>query len=462
MPLIEAINSPTENFSKTKEQKPAQTEAPWYHLSGTGFNVEPQIQTFIKGYKDRLQNGSNPSEAFNDEFMKIAMDIRAFEHEYLKRLAGLKWEIDFGIVNGEKRIIATGGYQGKLLEEVTAKSERNGSVYEAWYTGDQKRGIPGIEKWLITAPKNSIAVLVSPEGWSGFNTQDNEPILYPESQIYVAQIDENKKLQAYTFRWEAGIHKNEKLQKELGLNVPEVSNQKERIIQTVKNVAFFRGDDPNTSIKTPQDVVRKMEKANGNNPVAFEGKTFNEIQTFLKNTDSYLTYHSRTPYLISELKKSFQLELNSQNNSEEEKNINLQINLALTILKLNDEYEKQKNKTIYQANSIQNINPNDNDLIKPDPRSLNNKNTIIGNAIQNLSQKGGCAGGGNSTKVNSMGSSRSGEINLSGIDSPGEKYKFDRKGKCRLCEEDSKWIGPCNICTDCDPEGAKNAARSSD
>lgn len=406
-------------------------EVPWYYLSGTGFFVKNQTDSFISGLKQRVRTGERFDTALDSELVKVKVDIEAFEDEYLKQLAGLKWNIGWKEVDGRKRIVAK-AYNNTLLENVTSKSEREGAVHELWVN---------VEKWLQTAPENSLAVIVSPDGWSGLSTPDGKPIRYIETQVYAVKTKKNGELEAYTFRNDANIFQNEQLQRKFGLVVPNATSQKEQIKQTLKNVAFFRGDNPNNKIKNMEDVVDAMEEVKGNS-IAIKGKSFGDIRAFLRDPQDFLQRHDKTPELTAQFEEFVKWEF-SQGHPEQETTTNLQIALALTILKLNKLYrEKEQTKIFPERTYGERIFPYA--YVKNDRMDYKSE-------IEDLKKKGGCAGGGTSreekSNVDSMGSSRIGET-VSPTSS--EDYSFDHEGTCVVCNSGPKKLGPCDICESCD------------
>lgn len=432
-------------------------EVPWYFLSGTGFFVKDQVDVLINGLKKRINTGEKFDSALTSELVKVRVDIEAFEDEYLKQLSGLKWNIGWRDPLGERRIIAK-DYNDSLLESITGKSEREGVVHDLWFSGNQS--IPGVEKWLQTAPKNSFAVIVSPDGWSGLFTPDGKPIRYSETQVYVVKVKGESDLEAYTFRYEANILQNEELQKKLGITVSNDLDQKERIKQVLRNVAFFNGDRPNNDVRDIGDVINKMEEAKGSS-IAFAGKTFDEMREFLRNPQNFLHRHNKTPELIQQFEDFVKWEF-SQGRQEHDTVKNIQIGLALTILKLNRVYreqEKNNSKVNRSINISYSSNYNDNQKFT--------RHEDIGiipvsyrSEVADLQKRGGCAGGGNKERsfVSSMGSSRSVETISRGL-SLSEDYNIDRDGTCVVCNEGPIKVGPCNICGPCDEKLGGKASR---
>lgn len=439
------------DFQETHPQ-PSAKEAPWYYLSGTGFFVNKQADVFFNGLKKRTLSGERLGPALKKEFAKVKVDIQAFEDEYLKRQAALKWNIGFKEVAGKKRIVATGEYNDTLLEEITDKSEREGAVYNLWFKGDKSRSAPGVEEWLCNAPKNSLAVIVSPAGWSGMFTPDGKAIRFLETQVYMARIDENGQVAGFTIRWNADIEKNEKLQKRLGLQVEHAAGQKERIQQTVKNVAFLSGNNNTGNLaKTIDEVINIMEEVS-ESPIVFEGKTFSDIRAFLHNPELFSHRHHQTTRLLADL-ENFVAGKFVVGRAETEIKVDFQTALALTVLKLNKLYREKGNnfvaserheRVIYEYNSK-----------RPDLSFLALKSLDVVLEAEDLRKRSGCAGGGskedkNSKEIgrfNSMGSSRREEISMS---DPEGNYSFDHNGICVVCDEGPRALGPCNICEPCD------------
>jgi len=193
-------------------------KTPWYHLPGTGFWVKEQGARLMRD----VQN-----DGVDSALIRVREDFNAFEREYLKQMVSLRWNLAVGEVDGRQRIICS-DYENATLESVTNKEERHGVVYDTLF-GDKKKGMVGVEEQILDAPVGTMAIIVSPEGWSGLLDADGNEIRYTESQTVAIMKLADGRIQAYTFRSEANILQNEAFQKSLGLPIPEVQNQKDRI-----------------------------------------------------------------------------------------------------------------------------------------------------------------------------------------------------------------------------------------
>jgi len=429
-------------------------ETPWYHLSGTGFWVKQQVSQLLR---NTVEVGRDAYPAVLDlELAKVKVDVEKFEEEYLQQMASLKWNLSWDERNGQQRIICP-DYGNALWESTTSKDERHGVVHETLF-GDSAKGTIGVEGWLREAPGNSFAIIVSPRGWSGLHDADGKNIRYPETQVYAIQKKDDGSLQAYTFRYDADIYQNEALQRKLGLNVEDTGHQLDRIKNTVTNVAFITPEDANRieqeggkAIRGFGDLVDVMEEVVGTEVAYGEGgvvKTFADIRDFLAHPEKYSRRHPLTEKLISRF-QDYARDRLAQEGSRQEIEHDLQIALALTPLHLNRLYREDEHGPtyMYSGNNLQGIisrDPSLDRLVRYAVKGINYQQER-----DDLRTRPGCAGGGEKSKVTSMGSSRNGE-STSGT----EDYDYDHEGDCVSChnEPDKKprMLGPCDICAPCD------------
>jgi hypothetical protein len=430
----ERRNSPEHMFSKEwlqsevakERKKPARYgETPWYHLSGTGFWVQEQVGQLMRNVS------TVGREAFPDvlelELSKVTEDVKSFEREYLQQLASLKFNLAWQERDGEMRIVcpdykgaAKEDQQGVLWESVTSPLEREGAVSKALF-GDKEKGIKGVEEKLRDADPGTVAVMVSPPGWSGFSDADGKAIRYPETQVYTIHKKDDGSLQAYTFRYDATIEQNEELQQKLGLEIPESHGQKDRIKKMLGNVAIIQPIDAvraelagKPAIRSFEDVVTLMQESVGGREVMYDGdgnqKTFDEVREQLANPEGFAHEHPLTGKLIDRFLDYARWRF-QQGGTRAEIEKDLQISLALTPLHLNKLYRDIENLAPDVSQSIgrrlETMSAGD---------SIRNLEKYIRNGVdydaakKDLADRPGCAGGGGSnTYVTSMGVSRKAE-----------------------------------------------------
>lgn len=329
---------------KAKQQRLEQagdTSEPWYYLSGTGFFVHGQIDLFLKDIQQEIQNGRLFQDAIDFCLVKIREDVKGFENEYLKQLAGLKWNIGWKNVDGEQKLYGV-DYNGALLEELTGREEREGALYDIWFTDREDEGKVGIESWLRTAPVGSKVLVVSPSGWSGY-----ENFIYPQTQIYYVEVGEGDSLRAFTLRYDVPIDKNEAFQEALGISVTDTRGERARIKQMLANPIFIGSDgtpeagQSDRKIYSPEDVIDLMQTIKGS-AVAFSDpkfgdRTFDSMRTFIRNPEQFSTRHPQAQPLIDAFYEYASWEL-SQGESPEDTRQNLEIALAVVIVELKELY----------------------------------------------------------------------------------------------------------------------------
>ncbi len=437
--LIDAV-------AKERRKLIPEGETPWYHLPGTGFWIKEQI--------GRLMRYRN-TRGLKAELGNVGEDFRAFEREYLKQMVSLRWNLAIGEENGKKRIICT-DYDNATLESVTNKQERRGIVYDTLF-GDKKRGIVGVEEQILNAPVGTMAIIVSPEGWSGMLDADGKPIIYPEAQTYGILKVSEEELQAYTFRTKANILQNEALQRSLGLTTPEITDQKKRITGVFSNVAIitpgeadwaeFHGRKP---VREFPDLIDRIQESVGGRAEAYEGRAFDDMRAYLRHPERYDMRHPLTDKLIKRFEEYAKWRF-AQGGSEKDIATDLQIALAFNPTQLNKLYRDEGNVVI-----IENASGMRGALAK---KRLEENMRMPGGMdykkeLQQLQELPGCAGGGTSGSVVSIGSSRRAEAGNGSSDN----YEFDHDGTCVVCNTGPKKLGPCNICITCDADlGGKGA-----
>jgi hypothetical protein len=427
-------------------------ETPWYLLPGTGFWVKEQVAQLMRNVTSAGRDAF--PTVLKREFSKVKEDTNAFEREYLKQMVNLRWNLAIGEVDGKQRITCP-DYGNGTLESVTSKDEREEVVYDTLF-GNKERGIVGVEEQIINAPVGTLAVMVSPEGWSGLKDAAGNHIRYPESQIYAIMKLADGKLQAYTFRYKANISQNEALQRSLGLTVHEETDQKERIKNTFKNFAIITPEDAAQSekdgkrpIKGFKDVVDLMQKGVGGREEAYEGKTFADMHAFLEHPERFAGRHPLTEKLIQRFEDYARWRL-AQGGAYKEIETDLQIALAFNPTQLGKLYREEGKVTVVDDGTGLRESIAEQKLMNfiQQHGGINYLDEAA-----HLQELPGCAGG-SKKNIFSMGSTRPAETGNSSGD-----YNFDHEGTCVVCNSGPKLLGPCNICIPCDAElGGKGVA----
>jgi hypothetical protein len=340
-----AVVKQTEQKRSSIGEKDAE---PWYYLRGTGFFIPTQVNSFLKDIQAELQKGKSFKEALDISSVKIREDIKGFEDEYLKQLAALCWNIGWKDAAGTNKLYGI-DYNGMFLEDLTERQEREGALYDTWFTDKPEEGKKGIESWLRTAPEGSKVLLVSPKGWSGY-----EGFTYPQTQIYYVEVGKGNTLKSFTLRYDVSIEKNEELQKKLGIMVPSVRNERDRIKQMLGTPIFIAPDGSSINqdgsatntlgtrkVCSPEDVIDLMQSVKGSDIAyaddKFGARTFGDMREVIKNPQKFLTRHPGSEKLVETFREYVSWEF-SQGHDEKETRQNLEIALALVIVQLKHLY----------------------------------------------------------------------------------------------------------------------------
>ncbi|MDP2632100.1 MAG: hypothetical protein Q8P25_00050 [Candidatus Curtissbacteria bacterium] len=283
----------------------ASKEGSWYLLPQTGFNVALQVDRFEKDIK----TGNSLDQAFQ----KIEQDIQGFKTEYL--CEGLLFPIvlDKQIVNGRQRIVAP-LYGNQLLVETVSEKERRGAI---------KKSVEDVEEFLISAPPGSMAVLTSPDGWSGFSG-----ITYQDTQTYLWRVMEDGKPMGFTVRTDMTLAQNQKLLEYLGKDLTKRGSMEDQLVEIVSNPMFIRSY-PDQKQWHFEDLVDIIKYAKGSD-VAYKNRLFEEIYQQLHYPQKLWTLDSATQKLTSDLKTFIQNKLANETFKRQD----LEIALGSTVLKL--------------------------------------------------------------------------------------------------------------------------------
>jgi len=406
---------------KQEEQKKGETAEPWYFLSGTGFFVHGQVDLFLKDIQKEMLKGKTFEDALDFSSVKIQEDVKGFEYEYLKQLAGLQWNIGWKDVEGKEKLYGV-DYNGALLDDLTSRDEREGALRDAWFADKPGEGKMGIETWLRTAPVGSKVLLVSPSGWSGY-----EDFTYPQTQIYYVEVGEGKSLKSFTLRYDVPIEKNEQFQRSLGIMVPEVRTERERIKQMLGSPIFIAPDGTpkdavdNRKIHSPQDVITLMEEVKGSGvafaDTAFGERTFDDMRAFIGDPERFLTRHPEAQGLIETFQEYARWEF-AQNHTEEETRQGIEIALALIIVHLKGLYFGSSTQAATNEKPIQavgSVAPTQIHMPRVQGGMFQKQGINYQQELEDIQKLPGCAGtSNNKVRINSLGGSREADSAKSG------------------------------------------------
>lgn len=286
----------------------------FYKLEGTGFNIGLQANQFTADIKKGAEDGMDFDRVLDGAFSKIEQDIQGFKTEYL--CEGLLFPIVLNKknVDGRVRVVAP-LYDDKLLVDTTTEQERNGAV---------KKSLQKIENFLVDAKPGSIAVMISPPGWSGF-----DGINYEDTQTYIFQVRKDGTLRGFAVRTDMDINDNKNLLVALGKSREEVEKGSEvdDVVGIVSSPVLIEGGKGKDW--EIEEVVKVIEYVKGSD-VAYKSKRFSEIYKLLENPEHLWTLDSKTQKLVDGLKDFTRAKFADGSLTRQD----FEIALGLTVLKL--------------------------------------------------------------------------------------------------------------------------------
>lgn len=257
----------------------------WYEMPGTGFQVKNQMGflTSELSQTDKWQDRNSKVKHWLEE---TTADIRGFTIEYLAEKLVFPIYYKLEDRDGKSRMVNTLHGGGKLLVDTISAKERHGVVKE---TIAEK-----IEPFLTQAADGSVAVMVSPAGWSGFiDESSGEPIVYPDSQTYIWQKRGND-IVGFTVRTDFTPSEHRRfVQKISGVELSENSP----IEHYISNVGLF----PSSSHVEIESVVGMMEEVRvANTP--YKERLWDEVYSDIRKGDQLWHYSERSEDLIAEFR----------------------------------------------------------------------------------------------------------------------------------------------------------------
>jgi len=141
------------------ERKPPTPPEPEIDLTGTGFNLQSQLNLL----RETIETRGGPEVAAE----QVKRDLEGLWYEYIRKSPVLP--INVSIKDGR---LFCPGYEA-FLSDVTSENEREGTV---------KQAIFDLERKLSTADEGDLHLIVSPPGWAG------PGISHPVTQIYCYEM----------------------------------------------------------------------------------------------------------------------------------------------------------------------------------------------------------------------------------------------------------------------------------
>lgn len=391
----------------------------WRKLTGTGFNVELEIDHLIRNV---IQDKTGLAAALRE----VRGNLIGFKTEYLLQKTLLPNPIDIKEIKGRRRVVS--GLSGLPLLEMITPDERLGAV---------KDSFAKIEDFLLTAPRGSMAIMASPLGESGLHDQVGQKITYPDSQTYMFRVGEDGKPSSYTLVTSMDFRENRELLKRLGLpeiNLYQGKTELEKTANITRNVAFLDGEAQPTNfrdiITTIQHVRKDIAKTSiarlVNTPYDLKPRFFDEAYSDLSRGEELLNLDQTHAGYIERFEQFVQVSQNHLNHSFTR--LRLEEELAKTVLDMTG--------VLYGSRKAV------EDPIKDHAGITGPRNYAW--EMEILRRIPGCNGGGG---VGAIFTPFGPRIT---VNSSKEQKTIYTEGFCKDCQKTKSQVGQCHICIDCE------------
>lgn len=264
----------------------------WEDWEETGFNIRQQIRGLAFGYQSKISEGISPQQALSEWTQETAEDLKGFWFEFVRQYLILPIKIEKHFIDGKWEIVAP-RYSNKPLTEIAKPEERNGAVKEA---------LEKVTGFLVNAPRNSVAILISPSGWSGLKAENGNRIIYPETQIYLYKVNIFGQIEAITVRVSNSLFQNQTLYSLLsgGQLLSSGLSSEQKIETLVRYPILKNGLESQVEF---EEVIRIIEQVHGSRYALDHWVTTPRGDIHVQRTFAELWQHFRNRHVISQLEE---------------------------------------------------------------------------------------------------------------------------------------------------------------
>lgn len=196
----------------------------------TGFALWMEVKRFFNDLNFTLSLGKDLVEALILATNELEVNIRSYNVEFIKSKTVLPHKNRFNFVDGVQRMV---GNNGRPLLDAISPIERNGAVLEASRV---------IDSSLASAPLNSFAVMMNPDGWSGYVDKNGASHNHLNAETMVFWKDQNGILKGLTLVTDLNQAQTAEVMKLLGVSEQALNgnSQQEKVANIVRNPAILR------------------------------------------------------------------------------------------------------------------------------------------------------------------------------------------------------------------------------
>lgn len=230
-------------------------------LRKIGFDTLAEMKRFVMDINVGVSLGKSLPKAVEDSLEVFESHIGAYNREFIEQNPLLPHLNRIGIWQGEERML---GNNGRPVLDAVSDEERMGSVWRV----SQK-----IEQFILGAENNSVIVLMSSQGESGYLDEDGCDIPHLNSQTMVFWKNGKGQLKGVTLITDLTVDQAEKVMEILGAPANFLSKkgtEMQRVINILENPAMFSYVQ---SLKNPFEYVfDQILEVRGNNDIELKQK----------------------------------------------------------------------------------------------------------------------------------------------------------------------------------------------
>lgn len=263
----------------------------------TGFVLRLEMKRFFGDLNFALSSGRKLAEALKFAVDELEVNIRTYNLEFIKSKTVLPHQNRFDVVDGVLRMV---GNNGRPLLDAISSKERRGLVLQASRT---------IESYLLAAPPNSFAVMMSPDGWSGYADRNGQGHNHLNCETLIFWKNQQGILRGLTLVTDLKQDQTVKVMSSLGVSEQVLGGSEEdRLANIVKNPALL--SFPRSDITPFEYVLDKILAVRGRGQIrllqkdgAVEIRSVEQTRADIKRFDELLLFDQKEEELIASLRE---------------------------------------------------------------------------------------------------------------------------------------------------------------
>lgn len=304
----------------------------------TGFPLWKEMNRLFDDLNFALSSGMNLTEALRLTTDELVVNIRTYTVEFIKSKTVLPHKNRFDIVDGVPRMV---GNNGRPVVDAVSPQERRGSVLQA---------SSKIESLLLCAAPNSFAVMMSPDGWSGYVDRSGQSHNHLNAETMIFWKDQQGDLQGLTLVTDLRQDQAAAVMRSLGVSEQALGgiSEEDRLANIVRNPALLRSDT--NPFEYVLDKILAVRGRENFRLLQKEGppeiRSIEQTKEDLRRLDELLLFDQKEEELISNLREFIMGRIYQLGDRNIQERISREI--ERTVLRLAGEHLR-KNTTTWQG-----------------------------------------------------------------------------------------------------------------